>query len=72
MNLEEALAQLKEWCDESRGNPIPLLPERQAVFESRSLHSDDELVEVETKLGFSFPHSYRRFMATIGACSLFS
>ncbi|MCA8998921.1 MAG: SMI1/KNR4 family protein [Planctomycetaceae bacterium] len=72
MNLEEALAQLKEWCDESRGNSIPLLPERQAVFESRSLHGDDELAAVETKLSFSFPHSYRRFMATIGACSLFS
>ncbi len=72
MTLEEALAQLKKWCDESSGKPIPLFPKHHAVFESRSLHNEDEIAQVEAELGFLFPNSYRRFMATVGACSLFS
>jgi hypothetical protein len=72
MELSEALLQLKAWCDQSAGQPIVMLPERTAVFESRSAHGEEAIREVEKRLACSLPDSYRRFMATIGASSLFS
>ena len=72
MTLHEALNQLRNWCDRSNGQPIELLPDKTAVFESRSVHDSDELSRVEHELGFQFPDSYRNFMQTIGASSLFS
>ena len=72
MTLQEALNQLLAWCEISDGQPIEILPGRSAVFESRSIHELDELARVEAAVGFRFPESYRSFMQTIGASSLFS
>ena len=72
MELDTALEQIRTWCDESKGTKIELLPGEDAVFESRSLHSSQELSAVEKAIEFTFPDSYRRFMNTIGASSLFS
>jgi hypothetical protein len=72
MQLSEALNQLRAWCDQSAGQPIEMGPGRNAVFESRSVHGEEALREVEARLGCSLPASYRQFMATIGESSLFS
>ncbi len=71
MNFERALAQLQQWCADSRGEPLPGLPEGGNVFESRSIHTEAELNAIEERLQCSLPESYRQFMRTIGASSLF-
>lgn len=71
MNFAQALVQLQQWCSQSCGEPLSSLPEGRAVFESRFVYTDDDLNVVESKLGFSFPESYRQFMRTIGSSSLF-
>ncbi len=71
MNFAQSLAQLKQWCAQSHGEPLPGLPEGRGVFESRFIYTDNDLKVVESRLGFSLPDSYRQFMKTVGASSLF-
>jgi hypothetical protein len=72
MDFPQALAQLREWCDRSAGNPIELASGRSAIFHSRPIHDAGSLREVEDLLGCSLPESYFQFMSVIGASSLFS
>jgi hypothetical protein len=72
VDLEQALAQLRIWCDQSAGTPIEIAPGRLAVFVSRSTHDARSLRRVQERLGCSLPESYFRFMSEIGASSLFS
>jgi hypothetical protein len=71
MTFAKALAQLQQWCAESHGEPLPGLPDGRGVFESRSIHTEDELNTIEERLRCTLPQSYRQFMKTIGASSLF-
>jgi len=71
MQRSAALNQLRAWCDQSAGQPIEMCPGRTAVFESRSVRGEEAQREVEARLGGSLPESYRQFMATIGASTLF-
>lgn len=71
MDFNEALAQLRLWCDQSQGIPIESLPEGRGVFESRSTHTEAEIRKIEECLECTLPGSYHQFMATIGASSLF-
>jgi hypothetical protein len=71
MNLNEALTQLHKWCVQSAGRSIDSLPEGRGVFESRTLHSEDEIRKIEDRLQCTLPKSYYQFMATIGASSIF-
>jgi hypothetical protein len=71
MTFAQALAQLQKWCAQSRGEPLPGLPDGRSVFQSRSIHTESEMHGIEEHLGCSLPESYREFMATIGASSLF-
>jgi len=71
MNFTKALSQLQLWCAQSRGEPLPGHPDGRSVFESRSIHTETELNAIEEHLQCSLPDSYRQFMRTIGASSLF-
>ncbi len=71
MNLAEALAQLRAWCDRSRGVPIELALGVSGSFQSRGTYGEAALAEVEAELGFALPPAYREFMATVGESSLF-
>jgi hypothetical protein len=42
------------------------------VFVSHSVHPEDDILQIERELECELPDSYRMFMATIGASSLFS
>jgi hypothetical protein len=72
MDFQQALAQLREWCDRSAGTPIEIVPGRRAVFLSRSTHNPDSVRKLEDCLGCSLPQSYFQFMSVIGESLLFS
>jgi hypothetical protein len=72
MDIHQAIDQLRQWCDRSNGTPIEIAPGQTAVFLTRSVHDANSVRMIEDRLGCSLPDSYRLFMATIGASSLFS
>ncbi len=71
MTFRKSLAQLQKWCAQSGGKPLPGLLDGRNVFQSRSIHTEAEMRVIEERLGCSLPDSYRTFMGTIGASSLF-
>ena len=71
MTLEEALAQLRAWCDRSQGELIEIAPGITGSFQSRGTYGEADIAEVEAELRFALPPAYRAFMATVGESSLF-
>ena len=71
MELAEALAQLRAWCDQSRGEPIEIAPGISRAFQSRGTFPEVSVRQIETQLGVALPLAYFEFMATVGESSLF-
>ena len=71
MTLEEALAQLRAWCDRSKGEMIEIAPGNTGSFQSRGTYGEADTAEIEAELRFALPPTYRAFMATVGESSLF-
>jgi hypothetical protein len=66
MTLTQALAQLRSWCDISRGKLIEIAPGITRSFQSRGTYAEEAVREIELKLGFELPPAYYQFMASVG------
>jgi hypothetical protein len=71
VTMAEALTQLRDWCDRSRGEKIEIAPGITASFQSRGTFNKAAVREIEEELGFKLPSAYYEFMAVIGESSLF-
>jgi hypothetical protein len=71
VTFAEAMIQLGEWCDRSRGEPIEIAPGITGSFQSRATYSDAAVREIESEVGFKLPPAYYEFMTTVGESSLF-
>lgn len=71
MTLTEALAQLRAWCDVSRGASIEIAPGVSGSFQSVATFGEDAVREIERELGCVLPQAYYEFMAMVGESALF-
>ena len=71
MNFEEALKQLKSWCDSSRGELIEISPDNFLSFEILELFDDSKINLLENSLKWKLPESYKLFLESIGKSNLF-
>jgi hypothetical protein len=71
MEIDEAIDQLRLWCDASAGAPIQMAGGRLMTFRSTSRYSCPLIRHIEQELGCSLPESYKKFMAAVGECTLF-
>lgn len=71
MILTEALTQLRDWCDRSRGAVIEIAPGVSRSFQSVATFGEAAVSEIETELGCVLPQAYYEFMAVVGESALF-
>ena len=72
MTPEEAIRQLDAWCSQSQGSrPLELGSELELTFERVRPFAGEEVVRIETALGWAIPSDYREFLLRLGECRLF-
>lgn len=64
-------AHIKHWIDESDGSSILIGPDVEVRFKRTSRYSEADLDSWEQQVGFPLPHTYRAFLAEVGAADLF-
>lgn len=72
MEIDEAIDQLRRWCEASVGTPIEIAEDIVVTFESTLRYSDAAIQEIESELNCSLPESYKKFMLVVGESSLFT
>lgn len=71
MTFEEAIAQLRTWCDLSMNRPIPIGVDSRLAFSCRPVEDDEEIRHIEHDLEWPLPKAYARLLRSVGSGKLF-